>query len=335
MGALLSYRGGIKRGREAATELILVTGATGFVGRRMARALAIRGKRVRALARRTGREHLFSDDGVEIRYGDVTDLGSLQGAMEGVNGVVHLVAVIRERGQSTFERVNHQGTRNVAQAAREAGARCLVYLSGIGAADDQRFPFLRSKWRAEEAVRESGVPYTILRGSILYGEGDEFINMLAGVIRTFPIVPVAGDGRARFQPIAVEEVAECIALAVDREELRGQAIEVGGPEQLNYDRIVDIIAGTYRLRRLKAHLPLALMRRMVWLMERTLPHPPATLHQLSMLALDNVAQIDTVARVFGFQPRPLEGNIDYVRSISRWEALRMSLGFMPERIRDH
>ena len=317
------------------SRLILVTGATGFVGRTLVEVLVARGKRVRALVHRPGREHSSIAKGVDLHVGDVTDPSSLRSAMEGVEAVVHLVAVIRERGGATFDGVNHQGTSNVAQAAREAGAGCLVHLSAVGAVDDHRFPYLRSKWRAEREVVESGVPYTVLRASIQFGEGDEFINTLAGAVKAFPIVPVAGDGKALFQPIAVEEVAECIAQAVDREELRGQTIEIGGPEQLSYNQILDTIARTYRIRRLKAHLPLAVMRRMVWLMERTLPSPPATGHQLDMLAIDNIAQLDTVERTFGFTPRPLGGNIDYIRSISRWEALRIALGFMPKWIRDH
>ena len=301
----------------------------------MVQALAARGKRVRALAHRPGRERPLAGEGVDIHVGDVTDAPSLRSAMEGVETVIHLVAVIREWGGATFEGVNHQGTSNVAQAAREAGVQCLVHLSAVGPVDDPRLPYLRSKWRGEQAVVESGVPYTILRASIQFGEGDEFINTLAGAVKAFPIVPVAGDGNALFQPISVAEVAECIAQAVDREELRGQTIEIGGPEHLSYNQILDTIARTYRIRRLKAHLPLAVMRRMVWLMERTLPSPPATGHQLDMLAIDNIAQLDTVERTFGFAPRPLEGNIDYIRSISRWEALRIALGFMPKRIRDH
>ena len=318
------------QGRQVGNRLILVTGATGFVGRRVVRVLAARGKRVRAMVHRQGQ-----GEGVEVHIGDVTDPSSLKSAMEGVEAVVHLVAVIRERGDATFDEVNHQGTSNVAQAAREAGAGCLVHLSAVGAVDDPLLPYLRSKWRAEREVVESGVPYTILRASIQFGGGDEFINTMAGAVKAFPIVPVAGNGKTLFQPIAVEEVAECIAQAVDREELRGRTIEIGGPEQLSYNQILDTIARTYRIRRLKAHLPLAVMRRMVWLMERTLPSPPATGHQLDMLAIDNIAEPDTVERTFGFTPRRLEGNIDYIRSISRWEALRIALGFMPKRIRDH
>ena len=323
------------QGRQADNRLILVTGATGFVGRRVVQALAARGKRVRALVHRPWREHPLIAEGVDLHIGDVTDASSLRSAMEGVEAVVHLVAVIRERGGATFDVVNHQGTSNVAQAAREAGIQCLVHLSAVGLVDNPRFPYLRSKWRGEQAVVESGVPYTILRASIQFGEGDEFINTLAGAVKAFPIVPVAGDGSAHFQPISVEEVAECIAQAVDREELRGRVIEIGGPEHLSYNQILDTIARTYHIRRIKAHLPLAVMRRMVWLMERTLPSPPATGHQLDMLAIDNIAELDTVERTFGFTPRRLEGNIDYIRSISRREALRIALGFMPKRVRDH
>ena len=314
---------------------VLVTGATGFVGRRVVHTLVAHGKRVRALAHRPGREHLLRGKGIEVQYGDVTNASAVRVAMEGVESVVHLVGVIREHGELTFDRVNHLGTSNVAEAAREADVQCLVYLGAIGAADEPRFPYLRSKWRAEEAIKASGIPNTILRASIQFGEGDEFINTLAGLVKSSPIIPVAGNGRARFQPIAVEDVAECVAQALDREDLRGQVIEIGGPEHQTHDELLDTIARTYHLRRLKVHLPMGLMRRMVWLMERMLSHPPATLHQLDMLAIDNIAQVETVERVFGFKPRPLEGNIDYIRSISRWDALRISLGSMPKRIRDH
>ena len=320
---------------EAATHRILVTGATGFVGRHVVGALVEQGLSVRAVAHRRGREQVVEGEGVEVCNADITDADSVNEAVKGVDGVVHLVAIIRERGPFTFESVNHQGTDHVAVAAQEAGVGCFVQLSAIGACDDPQFPYLQSKWRGEQAVIRSGVPYTILRGSLLFGEGDEFINTLAGVVRAFPLVPVAGSGQAGFQPIHVQDVAQCIVRALDREVLRGQTIEIGGPVHLTYDQIIATIAMTYGLRRPRVHLPLPVMRGLVWLMERTLPHPPATLHQLSMLAFDNVAQLDTVERVFGFTPRHLEGNIGYIHRISYLDALRTSLGFMPRRIRGH
>ncbi len=320
---------------QKAKQRVLVTGATGFVGRHVVRALVEEGVSVRVVAHRRGREGMVAGEGVEVCYADVSDPHSWPAAMDGVDGVIHLVAVIRERGNLTFERVNHQGTAHVAAAAREAGVRCFVHLSGIGAQDDPRFPFLQSKWKGEQAVVQSGIPYTILRGSILYGEGDEFINTLAGVVKVFPLVPVAGKGKNRFQPLHVQDMARCLVQALERDDLRGQVIEVGGPAYLTYDQIIATIARTYGKWRRGVHVPVSVMRSLVWAMEKTLPHPPATTHQLSMLAFDNVAEEDTVERLFGFTPRPLEGNIDYIRRLSFLDALKINMGFMPKHVRDH
>ena len=323
------------RPAEAVTRRILVTGATGFVGRHVVSTLAERGLSVRAMAHGWGRDQVIARGSVELCHADVTDDDAVKATMDGVDGVVHLVAIIRERGVATFERVNHQGTARLVAAAREAGIECFVQFSAIGAINDPEFPYLQSKWRGEQAVIQSGVPYAILRGSILFGEGDEFVNTLASVFKTFPVVPVAGNGQARFQPLHVQDMAQCIVQVLEREDLRGQCIEIGGPTHLTYDQIIATIGRTYGLRRLRSHVPLPVMRSIVRLMEKTLPHPPATLHQLDMLAFDNIAQLDTVERVFGFTPRPLEGNIDYINQISFPDALRISLGFMPRHIRDH
>lgn len=301
----------------------------------MVRALVERGAHVRAVAHTQGRERVVAGEGVEVCYADVTEPSSWQAAMEGVDAVVHLVAIIRERGDLTFDSVNHQGTAHVVAAARQAGVRCFVHLSAIGAQDDPLFPYLESKARGEQAVIQSGVPYTILRGSILFGQGDEFINILAGVVRLSALVPVAGNGKARFQPIHVQDIARCLVQALERDDIRGQTIEIGGPAYLTYDQIMAVIARTYGKWRQSVHVPMPVMRRLVWAMEKTMPHPPATTHQLSMLAFDNIAQLDTVERVFGFTPRPLEGNIDYVHGVSFWDAVRIVMGFMPRRIRDH
>jgi NADH dehydrogenase len=252
--------------------------------------------------------------------------------MEGVDAVVHLVAVIRERGAYTFDAVNHLGTVNVVEAAREAGVRAFVHVGALGVSDNPEFPYLLSKWRGEQSVIGGGVPYTILRGSTLFGPGDGFVGTLAALVKAFPVVPVPGKGRTLYQPLHVEDMARCVAAALKLPELRGQILDLGGPHHLTHDTILDIIAGTYRLRRLKLHVPLTLMRGIVAIMERVSPHPPATLHQLGMLSVDSVTELDLVERTFGFQPRPLDGSIDYIRDVSYWDALKLSLGF-PDRRR--
>ena len=166
--------------------MILVTGATGFVGRNVVRALRTRGRDVRCLVRSPARARRIVDYGVELAYGDVTDPPSVARAMEGVDAVVHLVAIIRERGRRTFDLVNRQATETVAYEARLAGVRHMVHVSAIGAQEDPAYPYLYSKWQGEQAVLRSGVVYTIIRPSLLFGEGDEFVNTLAGMVRAFP-----------------------------------------------------------------------------------------------------------------------------------------------------
>lgn len=318
-----------------AETVVLVTGATGFVGRRVVRALHDRGAEVRCLVHTPGRKGALAGLDAEQVRGSVSDAASLRLAMRGVRTVVHLVAVIRERPGSTFESVNVQGAQNVALAAKEAGARQIVHVSAIGVCDDRRFAYLNSKWRGEQAVITSGVPYTILRPSLMFGEGDEFFNVLAALVKLMPAVPMPGLGQARFQPIAVEDVARCIAQAVGNDALLGQVVEVGGPQQLTYKEMLRVVARTLGKRRAYLPVPVPLLSLQVWLMERFLPRPPITTKQLQSLPIDNVTQSDAVERVFGFQPRPLAGNIEYVRKLSYGDALRVFLGAMPRRVRDH
>ena len=313
--------------------MILVTGATGFVGRSVVKALRTRGKDVRCLVRSPARARRVTDYGVELAFGDVTDPESVARAMSGVDAVVHLVAIIRERGRRTFDLVNRQATETVAREARLAGVRHMVHVSAIGAREDPAFSYLHSKWQGEQAVKSSGVAYTILRPSILFGEGDEFINTLAGMVKALPIVPVAGTGRALLQPISVDEVGAIAADVAGNPRFVGRTIELGGPQRLSYDEIVDVVKRTLGVRRLKVHIPLSLIFPAIRIMEAVIPNPPATTNQLRMLALDNVTDDPPVESVFRLKPRTLEGNVGYVRTMSYLEAVRTSLGFMPGRIR--
>ena len=313
---------------------VFVTGATGFVGRHVVQCLMESGHAVRILARGPVRQHLLPE-GVEVSYASLTDQEGLEAALSGIDAVVHLVAIIRERGEATFDSVNHLGTARLVKAALCAGVSRFVLMGAIGAVDDPRFPYLQSKWHGEQALIQSGLPYTILRGSIIFGEGDEFVNTLGGLVRVFPLVPVIGSGKVRFQAIHVEDVAHSIARTLELSETKNRIVEIGGPEYLTYDGILDAIAETYGCKRWKLHMPIGLMRPVVKLMEKLLPHPPATSQQLNMLEFDNIAETDTVSKEFGFSPRPLAGNIDYIRQVSFLDGVKMVLGRMPSHIRDH
>lgn len=314
---------------------VMVTGATGFLGRRVVQALLDRGKDVRVLVRTPGSETMFDEDKVDVHYGAVTDPASLRTSFYDLEQVVHLVAVIQEKGRATFFRINVEGTQNVLKAAKDAGVRRFVHLSAIGAQENPRMRYLYSKWMAEQLVFGSGIPYTILRPSLLFGEGDEFMNALAGLVRTMPLVPVIGNGKNEFQPVSADDVARCVANAVDNPRLRNRRVEIGGPQRLTYDQIVDDVAFTMSTRRWKLHIPVALMRFPVWLGEKLISKPPVTADQLAMLQVPNYPDKDTVRGVFGFRPKRVRGNITYVRRVRWGDGMKMLFGRMPRHIRDH
>lgn len=314
--------------------MIVVTGATGFVGRRVVQRLSAAGQHVRALTRSETRQAVLPSN-IEVVAADVLDPGSLVHAMDGAHAVVHLVAVIREIGDLTFQRVNYEGTRNVLDAACKAGVRRIVCASAIGATSYPAAAYFYSRWLAEEEISRSDLAYTILRFTVGFGEGDEFLNQLAALVKLSPLVPVVGDGTAVFQPIAVDDVARCFVESIERDDLEGQTVDIGGPDYFTYDELIDLIAETLGVKTAKIHVSASLMSPMASIMEALVPHPPITREQIKMIELGDNTRLDSVERHFGFQPRPVRGNIDYIRRINLGDALRMNLGFMPTHIRDH
>ncbi|MBI1884818.1 MAG: NAD(P)H-binding protein [Chloroflexi bacterium] len=289
--------------------MILVTGGTGYIGRRVVHRLLEKGEKVRVLARGVRAAQL--PDEVEVTTGDVAGGEGLAQAMYGVDRVVHLVAIIREAGDQTFDRVIQQGTENTVSAAKAAGVKKFVYQSALGARDDPRFSYLYAKWRAEQAVINNGPSYTVLRPSVVFGEGDEFITTLAGLVRN-PVVPIAGNGRAMFQPIWIEDMVTCLLACLESAH-DGEVLEIGGPEHLSYDQMIEVVQDVLGVHRLRVHVPLFAMRPVVQLMEWVLPRPMVTSEQLKMLRIDNVTAIDSVESQFGFRPKRLADGIDYIK----------------------
>jgi len=143
----------------------------------------------------------------------------------------------------------------------------------------------------------------------MFGKGDGFVTVLAGIMKGLPLVPVIGSGSTRFQLISVDDVATCVARALENRQTINQTIPLGGPEYLTFEDITDMVIQTLRLRRLKLHIPISMMQPMVWLMERVLPRPPLSSAQLAMLSRDNITDVDIVKKVFGFKPVSLQEKI--------------------------
>lgn len=305
---------------------VLVTGATGLVGRRVVQQLLETNHEVRVMVRRPGSERALATPPTDVCYGDVSDLDALTEACRDATAVVHLVALIRG-GPRQFDAINRQGTVNVVEAAKSAGSvKRFIHVSALGAANTPRLQYLYSKWQGERAVMDSGLPYVILRPSLIFGPGDEFTTAVAALVRTMPIVPVIGSGNNRLQPIHVDDVARCIALSVSGNTRGSRTIEIGGPEQLSYNEIVGVVARTLGRKARRLSVPLWKMRLPVAIMEKLTPRAPINRAMLQLVTLRNVAEPGSVERAFGFRPRPLEGNIDHVRDITAGQAIRINLG---------
>ncbi len=312
--------------------LVLVTGATGFLGQRVVRELLSRRHQVRCLIHSPGKERVFDHRNVEAHYGSILSPDALKQAFYDVQSVVHLVGIIRTGRGVTFDGVHRQGTANVAAAAKEAGTRELIYVSAMGATSDPAYPYLWSKRQAELEVINSGLDYTILRPSVIFGEGDEFLTALAGLVRLGPITPVIGGGKNRMQPVAADDVARCIAASVGNSTVKRKIINLGGPNRLSYNALLHEVALALGRRARLVHIPAPLVWPAVAVMERILPRPPVTTGQLKLLGIRNVSEGNDLEQSFGFTPKPLRGNIDYVKEVTFGDALRMTLGLsLPRR----
>lgn len=290
---------------------IAITGANGFVARNLITLLLedTPSGDIRALVRdpRTALSELPAAD-LEVRPADVTRADSLRGAFDGCEMVVHTVAIPTER-KATFSEINVRGTENVVAEAARASVRRLVHLSAIGADPESPFPFLRSKGQGESAVMGCGIPSVALRPSILFGPGDDFFPKL-GFTLHFPVVPVPGNGKARFQPLHVQDLALVLRAA-----LRGLGSgvhELGGPDVVSYDDLLSETMRGYRKRRPRLHLPVPLMKPAAVVMGLVMSDPPVTLPQLDLLKTDNVPARNDIEQVFGIVPRPFRGGLGYL-----------------------
>lgn len=288
-----------------------ITGATGFVGRHIAARLVEDGHGLRCLVRSTDTDgsSFLKGIGAEAVEGDIHVSHSLANGAAGCDAVIHLVGIIFEGPGASFEQVHVEGTRNMLVAADAAGIRRFVHMSALGTRDGAGAAYHRTKWDAEEVVRASGLDYTIFRPSIIYGSGGEFINMLMRQVRLMPVLPVIGNGRYRMQPISVDDVAACFSSSLATDTAVNKVYEIGGPAALSYNEMLDTVIRIMDKRRVKAHVPVALVRPVAWLSEKAMPKPLLTPDQLSMLLADNVCDITAMKAELGIEPVSFEDGL--------------------------
>jgi NADH dehydrogenase len=294
--------------------MILVTGGTGFVGKALIRQLAENDYPVRTLIRPSpDSPNLPAGIPVEVAVSSLTDERGLRGAMVGVDTVYHLASAEWRGARADLMQTDIQGSRAVTQAAVEAGVKRLFFVSHLGADRASAYPVLKAKAISEEHIRRSGIDYTILRTAILYGPGDAFTNGLARLLRTSPyFFFIPSEGKVLLQPLWVEDLVTCLTWSLEEPDTINKMFEIGGPEYLTFNQIVERIMDKTGIRRSLVSLHPPYMRAMTVAFESLFPGLPVSVYWLDYLAANRTCALDTVPRIFGLLPSRLSHRLDYL-----------------------
>lgn len=287
--------------------MILITGATGYIGRHLAARLVQNGERPHCLVRDVKRAAaLLPADQVELARGDTTQVATLAAALQGVDTVVHAAFITADHKQShgnTYYETNVQGTANLIQAAKGAGVARVIEISGLGTRPDKPGTYMQGRYEAERMLKESGLDWTIIQPSVLFGKDAPFIKGLTDLIHISPVVPLIGGGKIQFQPIYVEDVVTVVLKVLQEpERTNHKTYTIGGPEYYTFTQIINALLHTMHKNRIKAPAPIALVGIGAAVMEAVLPRPPLTKAAMTLFTFDNITDINAVERDFGFTP---------------------------------
>jgi uncharacterized protein YbjT (DUF2867 family) len=296
---------------------VAVAGGSGFIGGAIIRRLAsIAGTSLRVLSRSPERaRQRAGDGGAEFVRADITDPSSLGLALKGAAALIDAVQfdgypIENPRRGLTFERVDYGGAIALLEAARSSGVRHFIYISGAAADPASGHPAFRAKGRAEQAVRQSGLDYTIFRPSLVYGAGDRVLSGFARLIRFVPVFPVPGTGRQKIQPVLVDDLAACVALALSSKGRNG-TFEVGGPDLMTFDEMIRLVMEITGHRRPIVHIPDGMMRLAGAMLER-LPTPLLTRDAVTFVTADNACDIGPLKAEFGIELTPARVGMRYL-----------------------
>ena len=281
---------------------ILLLGSTGFFGRGVAHRLIDDGHQLRVLVRDPMKAAAFKIRGAQVIVGDALNPAAVTQAAQGVEHIVSLVAVRRNRPQS-YLAVNVDGPKVMAEAAKAAGARSVLFVSAIGARLDQHYKYLTSRWMGEQELAKSGVSGTILRFSMVLAEEGGILDDFERQAKFGPFLIIPGSGQARIQPILREDAARCVVEAIFKTELLGKIVELGGPEVVTFETMLDWFIQARGIRKPKLRLPTMLLIPGAIAMETLSTNPIVTPDEINTIQLDNLAAgLDSVTTNFGWRP---------------------------------
>lgn len=303
---------------------VVVTGASGLVGTHVCQVLVEGGFKVRAIVRNAEKAALrLGHLGLEIRTGDIRNAESVRAALRDGGALVHLAAIAIEKAGESYESTNTDATTILLEGARAAGIEHVVHMSQNGASSKSPYRFLRSKGIAEDSVRSSGMKWTILKPSVIFGPEDEFVNVLARLVRLSPVIfPLPGGGIARFQPIAVDDVARAVRKSLEMRSAVGETYVIGGPVPLTLRQMTERILVAMNARRKLVGVSVSMLRPLILIAEKMIPNPPVTTSLLDLLKVDNVVPVNDLEKL-GIDPTPFAPEeLLYLREITASAALR-------------
>ena len=305
--------------------MILVTGATGFIGRALVRQLSATGQQVRVLLRPSPKSpRLPKGVPVEVSVVSLNDERGVRAALRGVDEIYHLASAAAQGRQGSLLKTDIEGTRTLAQLAASADVKRLVFLSHLGADRASAFPVHKSKGIAEEHIRRSGVPYTIIRSSIVFGPEDGFTTDLSQIIRLFPgFVPIPGDGKTLLQPLWVEDLVTSLIWTLGNPDTINQTYEIGGGEYLTLRQIMETLMTVTHTRRTLVSLPPPYMRALIVMLDSVARNFSASTYWIDYVAVNRTCPVDNLPRTFGLMPARFAYRLNYLEREPWYANLRL------------
>jgi uncharacterized protein YbjT (DUF2867 family) len=302
--------------------MILVTGGTGFIGQALIRHLIESGHSVRTLIRPSKQSpNLPHGVNVDVTVSSLSDARGLRAAMVGVDTVYHLISGEWRGPQENLMKVDISGTQNVLQAATDAHVDRFFYISHLGADRASAYPVLKAKAITEEYIRRSGLDYTIIRSAIVFGQHDGFTSGLAMLLNGLPFVfLVPGEAQTLLQPLWIEDLVTCLSWALDEPDTRNRVIEIGGPEFIPFQRIIELVMDAAGIKRRLVHLSTPYMRGLAITLETFLPGLPVSQYWLDYLSANRTCALDSLPRVFHLMPSRFSYRLAYLTGVN-WKGM--------------
>ncbi len=294
--------------------MILVTGGTGFIGGVLVKHLHQAGQTFKLLLQPSARQDFFPRGmGLNVALSSLNDVRGVRASLQDVDVIYHLAGVERSGYMADFQSLEVDGIRNLTEAALSAGVKRIFYLSHLGADRASAYSLMKAKGIAESIIKNSGLNYTIIRVSMVYGEGDNFTLSLAKLIRTIPfITPIPGDGKVLLQPLWVEDLVTSLQWALNMKSLENNIVQVGGPEHLNFTDVLNQISAAIHKKRIMAEFNPVRLAGLMQFLENRVEGLPNTLFWNEYLAENHICALDSMPRTFGINPARFSQNLGYL-----------------------